>query len=85
MRDLDELAAYIAEDNEKAALYIEERILKDASLLSRFPLSGRAGRVSGTRERVVSRTPYILVYKIASGIVRVLRVYHGARKWPGHF
>jgi addiction module RelE/StbE family toxin len=85
MRDLDELAAYIAEDSEKAAISVEERIHQEAALLSRFPRSGRIGRVPGTRERGVRNTPYILVYKIASGRIRIVRVYHAARTWPAHF
>ncbi len=85
MRDLEELADYIATDSERAADAVEDRIHAEAELLSRFLRSGRSGRVSGTRERVVRRTPYILVYKIVPGRIRVLRVCHGARKWPGIF
>jgi addiction module RelE/StbE family toxin len=85
MRDLDELADYLGMDSERAAYAIAERIRGEAGLLSRFPRSGRIGRVPGTRERVVGRTPYILVYQIVSGRVRILRVYHGSREWPTHF
>jgi plasmid stabilization system protein ParE len=84
-RDLRELIAHIAEDSVQAAEVVAARILNAAELLTEFPRSGRIGRVSGTRERVVAETPYILVYRIASGRVRILRVYHGARKWPASF
>jgi len=85
MRDLEELASYIAEDSERAAASVEASIHEEAKLLSRFPHSGRPGRAPGTRERVVRKTPYILVYRIVSGRVRILRVYHGARKWHASF
>jgi addiction module RelE/StbE family toxin len=85
LRDLDEVAAYIANDSEQAAYAVAERIDKEAKLLSRFPRSGRIGRIAGTRERIVGRTPYLLVYRISSGRIRILRVYHGARKWPARF
>jgi addiction module RelE/StbE family toxin len=85
IRDLDELAMYIAADSDQAAESVEASIHKEARLLSRFPRSGRIGRTPGTRERVVARTPYILVYRIVSGRVRILRVYHGARRWPDQF
>jgi plasmid stabilization system protein ParE len=84
-RDLHELIAFIAEDSVQAAEIVAARILKAAELLIEFPRGGRIGRVAGTRERIVGRTPYLLVYQIASGRVRILRVYHGARKWPARF
>ena len=83
--DLRELAEYIAEDSVQAAEVVAQRILDAAATLARMPRSGRPGRVSGTREKVVGRTPYILVYRIASGRIRVLRVFHGARKGPARF
>ena len=85
MRDLDELAVYIAADSEQNAELIEARIHETARLLSVLPGSGRPGRIRSTRERVILRTPYILVYRIQRGIVRILRIYHGARKWPVRF
>jgi len=85
MSDLEKLAAYIAEDSEQNAELVEARIHVSARLLSRLPGAGRSGRVKGTRERVISRTPYILVYRLHSKTVRVLRVYHGARRWPSRF
>jgi plasmid stabilization system protein ParE len=85
MHDLDEIAAYIAVDSLRAALVVEERIRKASELLITFPRGGRIGRVPGTRERVVSKTPYILAYRIEVTQVYVLRVYHSARKWPKSF
>jgi len=83
--DLRALTAYIALDNVTAAATVSTRILEGAELLASFPHAGRPGRVSGTRERVVSRTPYMLVYKVESSLVQILPVYHGARKWPAQF
>ena len=84
-QDLRELVAYIADDSVQAAETVAGRILKAAELLANMPRCGRIGRVPETRERVVGRTPYILVYRIVSGQIRILRVYHSARKWPAHF
>ena len=37
----------------------------------------------GTRERVVPRTPYIVVYRrVAPGRIELLRILHGAQQWP---
>jgi toxin ParE1/3/4 len=82
LRDFDELAAYIAADSEKSAALVEARIHHEAELLSAFPFSGRVGRIPGTRERVVGRTPFIFVYRVDTEEIRILRVIRGARKWP---
>ena len=85
MRDPAELAEHIAGESEQGSELVEARIHEEAKLLSRFPRTGRPGRVTGTRERVVGWTPYILAYRVDSGRVRILRVYHGARRWPSRF
>jgi toxin ParE1/3/4 len=42
---------------------------------------GRPGRVQGTRERIITGTPYIVVYRVRHE-VEILRVLHGAMRWP---
>ena len=43
---------------------------------------GRKGRVKGTREWVLTGTPYIVVYVQRVAGIEVWRVLHGARQWP---
>ena len=50
--------------------------------LLEFPESGRPGRVVGTRELVVPRTPFIAVYSVTVDRLRILRILHGAQLWP---
>jgi toxin ParE1/3/4 len=85
IRDLEEVAGYLATQSERLSNTVERRIQEEANLLFRFPRGGRIGRIAGTRERVVGKTPYILAYRILTGRVRILRVYHGARQWPKRF
>jgi plasmid stabilization system protein ParE len=64
------------------------RIVETTAAVSRQPNTpeiGRPGRVAGTRELVVSRTPYIAAYQVADGEIVILDVLHGAQKWPGVF
>ena len=84
-RDLHELITYIAEDSVQTAELVSDRIWNAVAQLANAPLSGRLGRVAGTRELVVPRTPYILVYRVRSRSVFILRVYRGARRWPSRF
>ncbi len=53
------------------------RILASVQQLETFPLSGRAGRVPGTRELVVSNTPFIVAYAVAKTRIVILALYHG--------
>jgi toxin ParE1/3/4 len=82
LRDLASLRAYIGQDNPSAADRQVERILAAAARLAEFPETGRPGRRAGTRELVVSRTPYLMPYRVRGEIVEVLRVLHGRQRWP---
>ncbi|MFZ0303692.1 MAG: type II toxin-antitoxin system RelE/ParE family toxin [Terracidiphilus sp.] len=84
-RDFEELVSYIAEQSLQTAHLVADRIDKAATLLAQIPRAGRKGRVAGTRELVVQLTPYILVYRIQSNAVRILRIFRGARRWPSRF
>jgi toxin ParE1/3/4 len=50
-----------------------------------YPNMGRSGRVPGTRELVVSETPFVVPYRVREDEVQVLSVLHGARRWPERF
>jgi toxin ParE1/3/4 len=75
-------AEYIAPDKPRAAARIVQTIHETVDLLRRHLNLGRAGRVSGTRELVVSGTPYVVPYRVRDDEIQILRVFHGARKWP---
>jgi toxin ParE1/3/4 len=86
IQDLILLRAYIAEDSPAAAQRIVLRILHDVeNLLPDNPHMGRPGRVPGTRELIVPKTPYIVPYRVEGETIQILRVYHGARRWPDSF
>lgn len=82
IKDLRALRAYIAEDDPKAAQRMAQRIRQAVEQLREHPGLGRPGRVMGTRELVVNGTPYLVPYRVRGHTVHVLRVYHGARRWP---
>ena len=42
----------------------------------------RPGRVAGTRELVITGTPYVAAYAVTAETIRILRVLHGAQRWP---
>jgi len=55
---------YIAMDDPLAAISQDQEIEQQTNLLTTQPEMGRAGRVKGTRELVISRTPFIVVYRV---------------------
>lgn len=73
---------YIAQDNPLAAITQDEEIEQQASLLVEQPEMGRVGRVKGTRELVITHTPFIAIYRIKDERIEILRFLHGAQKWP---
>jgi toxin ParE1/3/4 len=79
------VSEYITQDNPDAAARTVAAIVKAVETLEHFPSLGRPGRISGTRELVVSQTPYIIPYRVRGEVLEVLRVFHGARKWPNRF
>lgn len=82
VRTLGSQLSYIADRNPQAAVDMSHAIEAAVSRLADFPESARPGRVPGTRELVVSATPFVVVYRIEATGVVILRVLHGAQKWP---
>ena len=80
--DREDIFTYIEVESPRAAISVDERIGEHVRQLLHYPESGREGRVEGTRELVVVRTPYVVVYRLAEEAVIILRVLHGARRWP---
>jgi toxin ParE1/3/4 len=82
---IDAEVDHIARDDPAAADRVADRIKRSVEQLAEHPAMGRAGRVPGTRELVISGTPYIVPYRVRKGAVEVLRVFHSARRWPTGF
>lgn len=57
-----------------------QKILRAVDLLKQNPAMGRAGRVAGTRELVVSETSYTIPYRVRGDAMEILRVFHAAGK-----
>lgn len=83
--DLDDIAGYISQDNPEAARRTVRRLWTAVKSLAEQPEMGRPGRVHGTRELVVSDTPFVVPYRVVGSEIEILRVLHGARDWPKSF
>jgi toxin ParE1/3/4 len=81
--DLASLRAYISQDHPAAAKRIALHIVHCVEeLLVENPALGHPGRVSGTRELIIAKTPFIVPYRTTDAAVEILRVYHQAQRWP---
>lgn len=79
---LREIFGYITAANPLAARRVQTEIRESARRLEQLPMSGRIGRVDGSRESVIPRTPYVLAYRVADDTVTILHIFHGAQQWP---
>jgi toxin ParE1/3/4 len=83
IRDLIALRVYIAEHDAASAKRVASHILHCVEqLLSKNPKLGHAGRVPGTRELVIPKTPYVVPYRVRGSTIEIVRVYHSSRRWP---
>lgn len=73
---------HIAQDNPLAAISQDEQIERQVDMLMQHPQMGRPGRKKGTRELVISRTPFIVVYRVNGKRIELLSLLHGAQQWP---
>jgi plasmid stabilization system protein ParE len=85
IRHLREIVQYIEGESSGGATTTRLRIMKTVRQLGRMPYAGRVGRIEGTREAVVNRSPYIVVYQVSEEGVEILGIWHGARLWPESF
>ncbi|WP_256579624.1 type II toxin-antitoxin system RelE/ParE family toxin [Pseudomonas sp. NC02] len=82
LKNLDDEAAFIAQENPKAAYEFVQAIRTGLEHVAEFPAMGREGRVPGTREWVMPRWPYLVPYRIREGRLQVLRIFHTRRQPP---
>ena len=73
---------WIAERDPWAAIHIDDAVHGAVERLADHPAIGWPGRVSATRELVVVGTPYLAVCRIEQNVVLLLRILHGAQRWP---
>ncbi len=81
-RQVQESWHYIALDDPAAADRMATRLVVAVEKLAHFAHLGRPGR-EGTRELVVSGTPFIVVYRVGAEEIRIVTVLHGAQRGGG--
>lgn len=82
LEDLQGVGEYLAEQDIEVAKRVAQCIWDAGQSLAALPSRGRTGRVSGTRELVLTGFPYFLAYRVVHDEVQILRVLHTSRRYP---
>lgn len=75
---LDEIAAFIAQDNPTRATTFVRELRDKVNILTEHQI-GKPGRVYGTKELVLHKH-YVAVYRVKDDEVHILTVLHTAQK-----
>lgn len=78
---------YLELENPSAAARIGEAVVGVLVMLADHPYAGHVGKIAGTREFAVPRSPFIIGYEVnrSSDILTVITVFDGRRRWPKSF
>ena len=84
IRKFNQAQEYIEEDNPIAAQQVAQRVHNAVQGLLDNPYMGRKGRIVGTHEWPVTKTSYLLAYRVnkATDTLEILRVIHSKQQWP---
>ena len=74
--DIDATFRFLTERSPHAARATRTAIRNAILSLRQMPLRGRSSVAPGTREIVVPKTPYVIVYDVKPEAVRILRIRH---------
>nr|WP_256833250.1 type II toxin-antitoxin system RelE/ParE family toxin [Pseudomonas oleovorans] len=81
LQDRLDIWEYIATENPRTAVHMDELFSAAAASLADFPDKGRLGTVVGTRE-LIPHENYHLAYQAEHDAVWILALVHVARMWP---
>jgi len=78
----DAQIAYIAQDNPLAAITQGDLIKTQVDQLIEQPGLGRIGRKRGTRELVISKTPFVVIFRVKAKRIEIIRLLHSSQQYP---
>ncbi len=84
MADLQAIVSFGLKEGLPDPKAFVRRLRERLQILAVHPLTGRVGRVDGTRELPLAGLSYIAIYLVSAeaGLIDVVRILHGAQMWP---
>jgi toxin ParE1/3/4 len=80
--DLQQISDYLSQNSPHYRVATMQRLYDGILALKRWPLRGRPGIESDTREMLFLPLPYIAVYRLKPETIEILRIYHTAQNRP---
>lgn len=83
--DLESIRMYVSLDSPDRADDLVERVLDRAESLAEYPRRARPARLRGRKGRDIREyfePPFWIVFEVRPGLLRVLRIWHSARRPP---
>jgi toxin ParE1/3/4 len=75
LQHLVEIRSYIAKNHPRTERQVAARILESVDRLAGYPHRGPSGRAVGTRELVISGTPYVIPYRVKEDRLQLIAVF----------
>ena len=75
LQHLVEIRSYIAKNHPRTERQVAARLLESVDRLAGYPHRGPSGRAVGTRELVVSGTPYVIPYRVKDDRLQLIAVF----------
>jgi toxin ParE1/3/4 len=75
LQHLVEIRSYIAQNHARAGRQVAARLLESVDRLAGYPHIGRSGPAMGTRELVVTGTPYVIPYRVKEDRLQLIAVF----------
>lgn len=85
VRRLQAAFDYLEGESSGTARKTWRRIVEAVRRIGQLPQSGHPGRIAGTREAAVPRTPYTVVYQVTVQRIEILSIWNTAHLWPEPF
>ena len=82
LEDLHDIAVDLAEKDLDAAKEVAQCIWNAGQSFAVLSSRGRAGRVAGARELVLTDFSYFTAYRVVESEVQILRILHAGRRYP---
>lgn len=82
MKNISDIAEYYESKQNGLGARFAMYHKQQTEILKKMPNIGRTGKVFGTRELLLHEFPYIVVYRVRSDFVQILRIFHQQRFYP---